>query len=92
MRAWIETLKEREKELEDEVARRVRAWIETFYQEVKCSTLAVARRVRAWIETNNYTTHYYFSQSHAVCVRGLKLVLCILRVTACRRTPCACVD
>ena len=56
------------------VARRVRAWIETETDASLVIGATVARRVRAWIETVSSLWIDVANKSHAVCVRGLKLM------------------
>jgi len=56
------------------VARHVRAWIETKIYNLYNYQKNVARHVRAWIETLYMTAYLNMTQSHAMCVRGLKLL------------------
>ena len=76
------------------VARHVRAWIETSKQLQELAKEGVARHVRAWIETQvNGLRNVLNCWSHAMCVRGLKLIKGVDNNFITKgRTPCACVD
>ena len=73
-RAWIETSRIRSDGFWTLVARSTRAWIETIFAPVRRRFLPVARSTRAWIETSTRTNPSNMSTSHALRVRGLKLI------------------
>ncbi len=56
------------------VARSTRAWIETALPKELLKTAIVARSTRAWIETSEPGNGKGSRTSHALRVRGLKLV------------------
>ncbi len=74
------------------VARSTRAWIETEYPRRRCEASDVARSTRAWIETKMSSNILGALQSHALRVRGLKLLGYQLVRVPVRRTLYACVD
>ena len=59
------------------VARSTRAWIETSFSTIGKTFPLVARSTRAWIETINLFDGSRFPWSHALRVRGLKLLRCV---------------